>query len=240
MRQIRGITSYFLFFAKQQPHDSPLRNLKMPPARRGRPLGSTSSQNNPRAAQQTLAFGRNNKITKPSLPPPSSRKVSQAKSRDATTPPAASEVAKIEDVAPVAEANDEKAESTEEDPAFLAAEGRERGMAIRGTEGRTREKDGVTGKGKEEDVMELKAKGVSEAAVKRYWREREGERKAARGWLFFNNACPPPSCTHTHTLSLSNICTRFPPPFFFFFFLAPSSSTTSRKRSSTPIISPRE
>ncbi|CAO1601372.1 hypothetical protein XANCAGTX0491_005037 [Xanthoria calcicola] len=155
----------------------------MPPARRGRPPGSTSSQNNPRAAQQTLAFGRNNKITKPSLPPPSSRKVSKAKSGDATTPPAsaASEIAKIEDVAPVAEANDEKAESTEEDPAFVAAEGRERGMVIRGTEGRTREKDGVTGKGKEEDIMERKAKGVSEAAVKRYWRDREGERKAARG-----------------------------------------------------------
>lgn len=148
----------------------------MPPARRGRPPGSTSSRNDPRAAQQTIAFGRSNKITKPSLPPPSSRKVSKAKSGD-VTPPAASEVAKIEDVT-VEEAKEEPVNSADvvnEDPTL--AEGRERGMAIR-TEVRKKKEEQIMGKG---DAMEEKAKGVSEAAVKRYWREREGERKAPRG-----------------------------------------------------------
>ncbi|KAL8657868.1 MAG: hypothetical protein Q9226_001501 [Calogaya cf. arnoldii] len=146
----------------------------MPPARRGRPPGSTSSQNNPRAAQQTLAFGRNNKITKPSLPHPSSKKVSKAKSGD-NTPPAASEVAKIEDV-PLEEAREEpeNADVVDEDPTL--AEGRERGMAIRLSEVKKSDR-GMTVK---EDAMEEKAKRVTDTAVKRYWREREGERKAPR------------------------------------------------------------
>ncbi|KAL8788024.1 MAG: hypothetical protein Q9213_001916 [Squamulea squamosa] len=144
----------------------------MPPARRGRPPGSTSSHNNPRAAQQTLAFGRNNKITKPSLPPPSSRKVSKAKHADADTPPPASEVAKVEDVhAEDVKVEPENAEVVDEDPAL--AEGRERGMAIREVK---RKEETV-----KRDLMEDKAKGVSEAAVKRYWRDREAERKAPRG-----------------------------------------------------------
>ena len=148
----------------------------MPPARRGRPPGSTSSRNDPRAAQQTLAFGRSNKITKPSLPPPSSRKVSKAKSGD-VTPPVASEVAKVEDVAAeeVKEDPESTAEVVNEDP--MLAEGRERGMAIR-TDVRKRNENGVT---RTEDAMEEKAKGISEAAVKRYWRQREAERKAPRG-----------------------------------------------------------
>ncbi|KAL8913873.1 MAG: hypothetical protein Q9171_001366 [Xanthocarpia ochracea] len=144
----------------------------MPPARRGRPPGSSSAHNNPHAAQQTLAFGRNNKITKPSLPPPSSRKVSKVKSEDVTQP-ALSEVAKVED----AKAEDlkeepESAQVVNEDPAL--AEGRERAMAIR-SDIQRREVD-TTG----QDPMEEKAKGVTEAAVKRYWREREQERKAPR------------------------------------------------------------
>ncbi|KAL8853254.1 MAG: hypothetical protein Q9221_001865 [Calogaya cf. arnoldii] len=150
----------------------------MPPARRGRPPGSTSSQNNPRAAQQTLAFGRNNKITKPSLPHPSSKKVSKAKSGD-VTPPAASEVAKIEDV-PIEEAKEEpeNAEVVDEVPTLAAR--RERGMAIRSsTEVRKRGDDGMKMAVKD-DVMEEKAKRVTDTAVKRYWREREGERKAPR------------------------------------------------------------
>lgn len=121
-------------------------------------------------------------------------------------------------------------------------------MAIRGTEGRTREKDGVMGKeeGKEEDFMEQKAKGVSEAAVKRYWREREGERKAARGSLLLLSVAAFFTHTHTHThihiythfISLNHICTHPPPFFFFLFFL--DTSPISRKSSSTPIISPCE
>lgn len=144
----------------------------MPPARRGRPPGSTSSapsNGNPRAAQQTLAFGRkNNKITKPSLPPPSSRKISKVKDDgEPTTPTAAAEVASVEDV----KVEDGKVEVVDEDPAL--AYGRERGMAIREAK-----QDEQTSK---QDPMEEKAKAVSEAAVKRYWREREAERKAPRG-----------------------------------------------------------
>ncbi|KAI4238256.1 MAG: hypothetical protein L6R40_005796 [Gallowayella cf. fulva] len=143
----------------------------MPPARRGRPPGSTSSapsNGNPRAAQQTLAFGRkNNKITKPSLPPPSSRKISKVKDDgEPTTPTAAAEVASVEDV----KVEDGKVEVVDEDPAL--AYGRERGMAIREAK-----QDEQTSK---QDPMEEKAKAVSEAAVKRYWREREAERKAPR------------------------------------------------------------
>ena len=145
----------------------------MPPAPRGRPPGSTSTQNNPHAAQQTLAFGRNNKITKPSLPPPSSRKVSKVKSEDVTQP-AASEVAKVEDAtADGLKEEPESAKVVDVDPAL--AEGRERAMAIR-SDIQRREAD-TTG----QDPIEEKAKGVTEAAVKRYWREREQERKAPRG-----------------------------------------------------------
>ncbi|KAL8732470.1 MAG: hypothetical protein Q9166_002683 [cf. Caloplaca sp. 2 TL-2023] len=139
----------------------------MPPARRGRPPGSSSSHNNPRTAQQTLAFGRNNKITKPSVPPPSSRKVSKAKTED-SAPAAVEEVTKAEDVDLKNEP--ESTEVVNEDPAL--AEGRERGIAIREMNKERMDK---------RDPMEEKARGVSEAAVKRYWRERELERKAPRG-----------------------------------------------------------
>ncbi len=67
------------------------------------------------------------------------------------------------------------AEAVNEDPTL--AEGRERGMAIR-TDVRKRNENGMM---RTEDAMEEKAKGISEAAVKRYWRQREEERKAPRG-----------------------------------------------------------
>ncbi|KAL8691838.1 MAG: hypothetical protein Q9224_004086, partial [Gallowayella concinna] len=146
----------------------------MPPARRGRPPGSSSSSysnnnNNPRAAQQTLAFGRNNKVTKPSLPAQTSRKVSKSKNDDTVTPgaTAATAVPEVADVKPEAE----NAEVVNEEDTTLA-EGREKEMAIR----ETKQKDIA----KKRDAHEDRALKVTEAAVKRYWREREMERKAPR------------------------------------------------------------
>ncbi|KAL8725312.1 MAG: hypothetical protein Q9181_006457 [Wetmoreana brouardii] len=144
----------------------------MPPARRGRPPGSSSaSHHNPRSnAQSTLAFGRNNKITKPSFPPASSRKASKPTS--AVQSKDINEVVEATAPAPAKEQEDEggKDEVVNEDPTL--AEGRER----------QREKEMVM-RGKEEkgrDEAEERARRVSEAAVKRYWREKEGERKAPR------------------------------------------------------------
>ncbi|KAL8699418.1 MAG: hypothetical protein Q9201_006011, partial [Fulgogasparrea decipioides] len=147
----------------------------MAPARRGRPPGSSSaSHHNPRSnAQSTLAFGRNNKITKPSLPPPSSRKAS--KPTNTTQSKDIDEVIEATAPAPAKEQEDEegvKDEIVNEDPTL--AEGRERGIAIR--EKQEEEKEAVKGR----DEAEERARKVSEAAVKRYWREKEAERKAPR------------------------------------------------------------
>lgn len=145
----------------------------MAPGRRGRPPGSSNS--NPRAAQGTLAFGRNNKITKPSLPPSSSTKTSKPSSEEQVK-----DVAQIVDEGfsteqgkEVEEDDDIKpAETVDEDPTLR--EGRATAMAIR---------EAQKMETKEMDPMVEKAKKIPEAAVKRYWREREGERKAPRGSL---------------------------------------------------------
>ncbi|KAL8998539.1 MAG: hypothetical protein Q9188_006076, partial [Gyalolechia gomerana] len=142
----------------------------MAPGRRGRPPGSSNS--NPRAAQGTLAFGRNNKITKPSLPPSSSKKTSKPSSEEQVK-----DVAQIVDEEfstgqgkEVEEDDDVKpAETVNEDP--TPREGRATAMAIR---------EAQKIETKEMDPMVEKAKKIPEAAVKRYWREREGERKAPR------------------------------------------------------------
>ncbi|KAL8947910.1 MAG: hypothetical protein Q9222_005859, partial [Ikaeria aurantiellina] len=152
----------------------------MPPARRGRPPGSTSSHrnNDPRAAQSTLAFGgRNNKITKPSAPPPSSRKISKPSSK-------AKDGGDIAPVVPEQENKDVKDISTKHDDVADAAptevveedatlrEGR--AMAIR--QSQTQKGEVIV----KRDADEEKASGVSEAAVKKYWRDKEAERKAPR------------------------------------------------------------
>ncbi|KAL8707637.1 MAG: hypothetical protein Q9220_007375 [cf. Caloplaca sp. 1 TL-2023] len=157
----------------------------MPPARRGRPPGSTPhrTSSDPRAAQSTLAFGRSNKITKPSVPPSSSRKISKpSKSKDeevaviqtgsdkeesvdvrATSPKSGSDDVVVAAIAPT---------EVKEEVASLK-EGREKAMAIRQAH-KTEEAVALR------DENEEKAGKVSEAAVKRYWREKEMERKAPR------------------------------------------------------------
>ncbi|KAL8809306.1 MAG: hypothetical protein Q9200_003523, partial [Gallowayella weberi] len=154
----------------------------MPPARRGRPPGSSSSsshnhKNNPRAAQQTLAFGRTNKITKSSLPPPPSRqKVSKSKNDDLVTPSPATTptiVTEAENVKP------ENTEIVNADTASMAEESEETvGIPIR----ESKREDALAEKKKKGDAdgMEEKARRVTDAAVKRYWRDREAERKAPR------------------------------------------------------------
>ncbi|KAI4122439.1 MAG: hypothetical protein LQ338_005816 [Usnochroma carphineum] len=150
--------------------------------RRGRPPGSTNrSHSNPRAAQQTLAFGRGNKITKPSLPPPASSHKS-AKRAEKQVKDIATEVDEVIDVPASAKAEEEEEEEedggrkeddvvvVEEDPTL--AEGRETALSIREQQREVRTP--------QVDPAEEKARKVPEAAVKRYWREKEAERKAPR------------------------------------------------------------
>ncbi|KAL8647630.1 MAG: hypothetical protein Q9210_005440, partial [Variospora velana] len=149
----------------------------MPPTRRGRPSGSTSSHNtgnnNPRAAQSTLAFGRSNKITKPSVPPPASKKGTKLDVLQQQQPEVKDIKHVVDEQAPTKEVEDAietKTEVVTEDPAL--AEGRREADAARAV----RQRQG----GEQDDDAEEKARKVSEAAVKRYWRAKEGERKAPR------------------------------------------------------------
>ncbi|KAL8954997.1 MAG: hypothetical protein Q9183_006837, partial [Haloplaca sp. 2 TL-2023] len=142
----------------------------MPPAKRGRPAGSTRTPST--KPQQTLAFGNSNKITKPSRP-----SASAADTRKKASPSLQKneDVAKAIDEAPVKapvvdEVKDEDEEVVDEDPAFV--EGRERGMALRQAPQQQKQKG--------RDEVEEKAMKVPDAAVKRYWRDREAERKAPR------------------------------------------------------------
>ncbi|KAL8930978.1 MAG: hypothetical protein Q9208_000079 [Pyrenodesmia sp. 3 TL-2023] len=145
----------------------------MPPGRRGRPPGSSNGSRSRPTPQSTLAFGgRSNKITKPSVPPPPSKKASKPNERQTKD---ISQV--IEDETPAAQEDDAENNNAvvEEDKSL--AEGRETAFAIREREAQ-KEKEAV-------DPAEEKARKVSDAAVKRYWREKEDERKAPRGYSSF-------------------------------------------------------
>ena len=120
---------------------------------------SKRKSSNPRAAQATLAFGaRSNKITKPIAPsPPSSKKLSKPQTEEL--------VKAAEEGIPPAKV------SVPEDASL--AEGREEAaqrLAIR--QAQTQEV---------RSEAEEKASKISEAAVKKYWRQKEEERKAPRG-----------------------------------------------------------
>ncbi|KAL8665903.1 MAG: hypothetical protein Q9202_001839 [Teloschistes flavicans] len=145
----------------------------MPPGSRGRPRGSTPSN-----AQSTLAFGgRNNKITKPSRPSPATGK----KLSGSVSPSVKQneDVAKAIDDEPVKAPQVDNVKDDEivnEDPTL--AEGREHELAIRQSQQQKKKK-----KKKEEtkkDEAWEKARKISDAAVNRYWHDREAERKAAR------------------------------------------------------------
>ncbi len=139
----------------------------MPPGRRGRPPGSSNGSKSRPTPQSTLAFGgRSNKITKPSAPPPSSKKASKPNERQTKD---ISQV--VEEETPTAQEDEAKDEVVNEDQSL--AEGRETAFAIREREVR-KEKEAV-------DPAEEKARQISDAAVKRYWRAKEEERKAPRG-----------------------------------------------------------
>ncbi|KAI4116919.1 MAG: hypothetical protein LQ345_002753, partial [Seirophora villosa] len=146
----------------------------MPPARRGRPPGSTSSNstsNNPRGAQSTLAFGRSNKITKPSIPAPTSKKAVKPHAQQQQHEQQEQQVKDITHLV-VDDEEEERSAHEEEDEVVneaLADGGREAAVTRRGGEER-----------EEDEEAEGKARKVSEAAVKRYWRAKEGERKAPR------------------------------------------------------------
>ncbi|KAL9050927.1 MAG: hypothetical protein Q9206_004895, partial [Seirophora lacunosa] len=140
----------------------------MPPARRGRPPGSTSSNstsNNPRGAQSTLAFGRSNKITKPSIPAPASKKAVKPHAQQQEQQ--GQQGKEITHLAVEEERSAHEEEEKEEEEEVV--NGRREAAATR------------QGGGEDEDEeAEGKARKVSEAAVKRYWRAKEGERKAPR------------------------------------------------------------
>lgn len=153
----------------------------MPPSRR--------KSSNPRSAQQTLAFGPRtsaNKVTKPSLPAPSSKKLDKpasdilvkALSEEISTPEQLSE-----DVPSAEEVNEEEVEQPRE-------------LAIREQPPARTE-------------AEQKASKVSEAQIKKYWKAKEDERKAPRGTsppiplfplshhgLITSPPCSPPTIPH--------------------------------------------
>ncbi|KAL8941597.1 MAG: hypothetical protein Q9216_002148 [Gyalolechia sp. 2 TL-2023] len=170
----------------------------MAPGRRGRPPGgsSSSSTNNPRAAagQGTLAFGgRNNKITKPSLPPPPSshnnKKPSSKLSSSSSEQQQQQKQRQVKgltarDGAKEGEEEEEGDEGTVKNRDLLAVgvsreeevnEKKEKAIAIRETMSKKEEEEGII-----VDPLEEKAKKVPDSAVKRYWREKEAERKAPR------------------------------------------------------------
>ncbi|KAL9128278.1 MAG: hypothetical protein Q9217_003009 [Psora testacea] len=125
----------------------------MPPGRRGRPPGSTSTSRN---AQKTLAFGRNssNKITKPSsLSQPHTKKLST------TQKPALS--------ATVSEAEISAPESPKEDE-----QDENRALPIRHQH--------AAGKEIVRDQREIEALKISEAQIKEYWKAKEEARIAPR------------------------------------------------------------
>lgn len=196
----------------------------MPPARRGRPPGSTSSNstsNNPRGAQSTLAFGRSNKITKPSIPAPASKKAVKPHAQQGQHEQRVKEITHL-----VVDGEEERsAHEEEEKEEEEVVNGRREAAATR------------QGGGEDEDEeAEGKARKVSEAAVKRYWRAKEGERKAPRGvyycvgfgfffpYLMISYPLPFPSvfwggftCPFSFSFSFSTSNSNVPLAFIYFF-----------------------
>ena len=131
----------------------------MPPTRRKSSAPSSH-------AQQTLAFsGRSNKVTKPSIAHPSPKSLSKTSpSQLSKASKAVSEVSSPETVAA-------HADSQPQEPEEVVIPDAEQGLAFR-----------VQGaKPNLHDEVSEKARKVSDAQVKRYWRGKEEERKAPRG-----------------------------------------------------------
>ncbi|KAI4205700.1 MAG: hypothetical protein LQ350_000197 [Teloschistes chrysophthalmus] len=154
----------------------------MPPGRRGRPPGSTSasSRRDSTNAQSTLAFSNsNNRITKPSKPSPATGK----KPSGSASP----SIKNHEDVIKAIDDELVKAPQIEDatddkvvNEAPILAEGREQELAIRQSQQKKEET-------KKDEARERAGK-ISDVAVRRYWHDRENERKAPRG-----SPSPPPT-----------------------------------------------
>ncbi|KAL9034054.1 MAG: hypothetical protein Q9214_007221, partial [Letrouitia sp. 1 TL-2023] len=133
-----------------------------------------------RSSQSTLSFGgranTNNKITKPSVPPPSSAKKQTVRSQKDE---GQEETVKREDVVVPGDEDED-----EDEPATAAVESvpeskelaQGRKMAIREAKAQAQENKN----GAREDEAEEQARKVSEAAVRRYWTAEEEGRKAPR------------------------------------------------------------
>ncbi|KAL8641501.1 MAG: hypothetical protein Q9228_001691 [Teloschistes exilis] len=147
----------------------------MPSGRRGRPPGSTSATSRRDSnAQSTLAFGaRNNKITKPSKP-----SAATGKKHSGSVSPSIKQnedVVKAIDDEPIKAPQVDDAKDDEvvnEDPTLAA--GREHELAIRQSQQQKQEEE------TKKDEAREKAGKISDAAVRRYWNNREAERKAPR------------------------------------------------------------
>lgn len=149
----------------------------MAPGRRGRPAGSTNTR--AAAPQSTLAFGRNNKITKPSLLQPPNKKASKPSSSDQQV----KDVAKVVDEKVVATKQEEdglKEEESKQEGETAAVKDEDpalaEGKAAAALAVRKKEEKEV----REVDKDEERANKVSDAAVKRYWNAKEAERKSPR------------------------------------------------------------
>ena len=143
----------------------------MPPGRRGRPPGSTSTPKNP---QQRLTFGPNasNKITKPSA-------LSQSHSKKLSPTPKSVLSATVKDEidasAPESPAAEKEEEVSRED---VARKHEEEGKALPIRRNAKEQAEKV--REAKRDVKEVEAMKVSEAQIKRYWTLKEEARIAPR------------------------------------------------------------
>ncbi|PVH88729.1 hypothetical protein DL98DRAFT_555705 [Cadophora sp. DSE1049] len=128
----------------------------MPPARRSR----TSSGPAAKGAQKTLSFG--NKVTKPATAVPYGKDISSPKAHPL------SNTVKQETELDTGHV-DSSAAVSQQAKAELESAGVVKLEDIKGE---------VEGEGKSEDV--IKAEKVTDAQIKKYWREREGERRTKR------------------------------------------------------------
>lgn len=140
---------------KEEPYISHI----MPPTRRKSSAPSSH-------AQKTLAFsGRSNKVTKPFIAHPSAKSLSKASPEQLAR--ASKPVSEISSP----ETTEAHADSQPQEPEEVIIPGAEQGLAFR-----------VQGAAPNlHDEVSEKARKVSDAQVKRYWRGKEEERKAPRG-----------------------------------------------------------
>ena len=131
----------------------------MPPTRRK----STAPSSH---AQQTLAFsGRSNKVTKPSVAHPSAKSLSKA------SPDQLAKASKAVSEVSSPETTEAHADPQPQEPEEIVIPDADQRLAFR-----------VQGaKPNLHDEVSDKARKVSDAQVKRYWRGKEDERKAPRG-----------------------------------------------------------